>query len=210
LAFDGFPEAVFAVFAIPTFAERMAALRAEVTPRLDALGTALAPALAAAAGHPLYVHVAQHRRRRVHPPDETWVAWGRSARGYKAFVHFEAGVSARGVFARVALKPEAAAERRIFADRLQWDDLAGVDGPGDVLWYRDGSPDDIVPVRAIASAAAFDALRERVRRAQGAVAIGVEVPRTDPVVGQPALKTRLLDVFARLAPLYALGVPASV
>lgn len=209
MTFDGFPEEVFAAFAVPDFAGRMAAIRRSVTPRLAALGEVLAPELSAVAGHPLYPHVAQHRRRRVNPPDETWVAWSRSPRGYKAFVHFEAGASGRGVFARVALKPEARTERAVFAERVRWADLRALDGAAEVLWYRDGSPSDAVPVRVL-DADGFADLVRRVERTQGAVSVGVEIARTDPAVASPAVVTRLLDAFERLAPLYALAVPAPV
>src|SRR5258705_13246055 len=87
----------FKVFEIPGFAERMAAIRANIQPRLTSIGNALAPRLSSLVDVPLFVHVAKHMRRTVNPPDDTWAAFGRDPRGYKKDAHFRVAVSGQGV-----------------------------------------------------------------------------------------------------------------
>ena len=107
MSFTGFTEEQFRVFELPGFAERMMAIRSIVRPQLLALGEELSPALSKLAGHPLYPHVALHARRRVNPPDDTWAAFGRAERGYKAYAHFAVGIDAAGIYCGLVLKDES-------------------------------------------------------------------------------------------------------
>jgi uncharacterized protein YktB (UPF0637 family) len=66
----------FRVFDLPAFADRMAAIRAQVRPKLEGLGAALAPDVAKLTGTEIHAHVAKHARRTVNPPADTWVAFG--------------------------------------------------------------------------------------------------------------------------------------
>lgn len=93
-AFTGFEPDDFAVFAIPGFAARMPELRRRITPKLKQIGEALAPRLAAVFGETVYPHVAQHLRRTVNAPEETWVAFAREKRAYKPFVHLRVTIQA--------------------------------------------------------------------------------------------------------------------
>src|SRR5262245_66366642 len=93
MAIQPFTAAEFQIFAIPGFAARMAAIRADVQPKLEALGDALALPLARVAKVEIFPHVARHARRTVNPPDDTWVAFGPDRRGYKKAQHFKVAVS---------------------------------------------------------------------------------------------------------------------
>jgi len=64
------------IFSIADFAGRMAAMRAKVRPKLEALGEELAPLLMTNFKQEFFAHTAKHMRRKVNPPDETWVALG--------------------------------------------------------------------------------------------------------------------------------------
>jgi hypothetical protein len=118
MAFRGFGPSDLEVFALDGFEARMAALRTQIRPKLVALGEELAPALAAAAGAPVYAHTASHMRRRVNPPEETWVAFGPSPRGYKRYGHLAAGVGRDGAWVRFIVKPECD-QRPAWADVLE-------------------------------------------------------------------------------------------
>jgi len=201
--FTGFPPAVFDVFTVPGFEERMQRLRAEATPRLKALGEALADAVSALAGEPLYPHVAMHLRRRVNPPDDTWVAWGRSARGYKAVIHFEVGVSGSGVFTRLVVKPEGQAEKPLLLDRLTPSRLAEIPGAADLWWYKDDHGQGAVSVRQVERE--WQDLKARALKPQNSINVGFELERSDPRVGSPLLRDYLLERMAALAPLYRLA-----
>jgi uncharacterized protein YktB (UPF0637 family) len=117
--FSGFRPEDFQVFQVPDFAGRMQALRTYLRPRLVDLAQNLAPTLAQAAGVNLYAHVAAHLRRRVHPPEETWAAFGPSPRSYKDAAHYALGVTAQGIWLRLVLKDEAGEDRRALAHLLQ-------------------------------------------------------------------------------------------
>lgn len=117
MAFEPFTPQDIEVFAIPGFEPRMAAMRARVRPKLVDLGAELAPRLGAATGLAFHPHVASHARRRVHPPDETWAAFGPSPRGYKRYGHLAVGVGGDGPWVRFVIKPECD-ERAAFAAAL--------------------------------------------------------------------------------------------
>ncbi len=106
MAIEPFTPQDFRVFALPGFAERMAAIRARIRPKLDALGAALAPDVARLAGTEIHAHVARHARRTVNPPDDTWVALGPDRRGYKKAPHFKVAVSRHCVRFLFELGPE--------------------------------------------------------------------------------------------------------
>ena len=50
------------------------------------------------ARHSFYLHIAQHRRRSVYPPEETWAAFGPNKRGYKMDAHFQIGITREYAF----------------------------------------------------------------------------------------------------------------
>src|SRR5262249_37150707 len=91
----GFEEADFSLFSIPDFPGRMGAIRGKLRPKLIALGDDLNDRIAALTGIPSFPHVAQHMRRRVNPPVETWAAFCRDRKGYKRWTHHRAAVSER-------------------------------------------------------------------------------------------------------------------
>jgi uncharacterized protein YktB (UPF0637 family) len=116
--FPGWSQDDFAVFSTPDFDGRMTLLRERIQPRLDALGQALVPRLEAETGTEWFHHVARHLRRSVNPPTDTWVAFNRVKRGYKATIHFDIGISARGANVCLVVKPECT-ERDAFARALE-------------------------------------------------------------------------------------------
>src|SRR5882724_7919600 len=87
----------FKVFDAPAFRARMGAIRERIRPKLEAVGHSLTPAVSRATGGDAFAHVAKHARRTVNPPDDTWVAFGPDARGYKKHCHFKVAVSRRAV-----------------------------------------------------------------------------------------------------------------
>ena len=100
----------FQVFDLPGFAERMEGIRSAIRPKLEGLGAALTPALAAIVEQELFPHVARHARRTVNPPDDTWVAIGPDRRGYKKARHFKVAVSRHTLRFLFEVGPEYAAK----------------------------------------------------------------------------------------------------
>ena len=117
-AFEGFTEEDFEVFEVPGFAKRMPLVRERVKPKLIHIGAALTERLSETLGEPLYPHVAQHLRRTVNAPEETWVAFAKEKRAYKPFAHLRVAVSAEKV--RIVVFVEDYAEEKIrFAVNLE-------------------------------------------------------------------------------------------
>src|SRR2546422_64100 len=118
MQFSGFEQKEFDLFAIPGFAARMGEIRARLRPKLIALGEALREDVAAIVGEEVFPHAAAHMRRTVNPPVETWVAFGRSAKGYKRYVHFRAAVSEAGVRITVFVEDDAD-DKPVLAEALR-------------------------------------------------------------------------------------------
>jgi uncharacterized protein YktB (UPF0637 family) len=206
--FAGWSAEHFDIFAVEDFGERMARIRASLQPRLAELGDDLAEGLAIRLGAPFYVHVAKHLRRRVNPPDETWVALGPAPRGYKATPHFEAGLAGSGAFARFVLKPEAQAARRLFVDRVDLATLHATGQAGSVFWFRAEHGQDPIRLRDL-SPDDFAALRARGLRRDGAIEVGGWLDRVQ-ATDRDRLVAWTLDMFEQVAPLYVLATPAAV
>lgn len=98
-----FTEKSFAVFEIEGLDERMAAIRAEIQPIFRELNEYFKENLAPEMTDELFIHIAQHRRRSVHPPENTWSAISRKKRGYKMEAHFQLGIFPEYVFMWLSL-----------------------------------------------------------------------------------------------------------
>lgn len=118
MEFAGWTQDDFRVFNTPGFDDRMAAIRARIQPKLDAIGGELVALLASDSGTEWFYHVAKHLRRSVNPPAGTWVALNRAKKGYKATVHFGVGISAIGANACLVVKPECV-EREAVARAIE-------------------------------------------------------------------------------------------
>ena len=102
----------FKVFNEPGFRARMAAIRERIRPKLEAVGHSLAPAVGRATGGEAFAHVAKHARRTINPPDDTWVAFGPDARGYKKHCHFKVAISRHAVRFLFEVGPEHGEKKR--------------------------------------------------------------------------------------------------
>ena len=133
------------IFEIPGFAERMAEIRGRVRPALLDLAKCLSAEMEKK-GVLLFPHVASHMRRRVNPPNETWLALGPEKRGYKAYGHMGLFVGRGGCSVRFVVKDEAEIPRQRLGKFLEKDpdarvwfsretevrDFGAVHGSGDV------------------------------------------------------------------------------
>lgn len=99
------------IFEIAGFAQRMGPIRQTVRPGLQSLA-ALLSAKMGEEGFPVFPHVASHMRRRVNPPDETWLALGPEKRGYKAYGHLGVFIGKEGCSVRFVVKDEAAIPKK--------------------------------------------------------------------------------------------------
>jgi uncharacterized protein YktB (UPF0637 family) len=135
--FPGFEREDFEIFSVPDFAGRMGAIRSRLRPKLIALGEDLNPRVEETTGLPSFPHVAQHMRRRVNPPAETWVAFARDRKGYKRWTHYRVVVGASGVRVTVFVEDDAD-DKPQFGRSLQEEGariLAQFPAPAAIHWY---------------------------------------------------------------------------
>jgi uncharacterized protein YktB (UPF0637 family) len=207
MSFEGFQAEDFEIFEVEGFSERMGALRQRVKPKLMALGEELVAPLSKTLGETLYPHVAQHLRRTVNPPVETWVAFAREKRAYKPFVHVRAAIREECVRVLVFVE-DYADEKEAFANRL----MANAEPFSElfakhpeILAYdvRDANGK---PSRGSAlTPEALTAFAERLRRVKGQHAVfGVPIPKARAVKAGGDLPERIVKSVKTLKPLYCL------
>ncbi len=209
MTFQGFSAETFAVFCIPDFPGRMAGIRQLVRPRLLELGSDLADHIADASGTPAFAHAAQHMRRRVNPPKETWAAFARDKKGYKRWTHFRVAVSETRLRTTVFIeddaddKPIAATGLGLHGARLV--DL-GLSAP-EIAWEVGIAAADQFELAAPALAELGEVLESRkLARLQ----VGISVPSTTALNWQAAEQEQwMLECVERLMPVYLLGITGS-
>lgn len=199
MATIGFVRDDFKVFGIPTFAERMRAIKERVRPHLIDLGEQLQSGLNRLAQGEVFPHVAKHARRTVNPPPETWVAFGPSPRGYKKFGYFGLAISQGGLHTRIVVKDEAENRARmskllkeraaILTKVLGTQKLARYD-----RWDYTGIPEMVKP-----SVDFWEGVAESLARKTGVFDVGFGWP-VDRAVKMT--EKHLLEAFDALVPLY--------
>ena len=127
----------FAVFAVDGLEERMSAIKTNIHPKLEALGEQFSHYLSEQTGETFFYHVAKHARRKVNPPNDTWVAFSTNKRGYKMLPHFQIGLWGTHAFIYFGLIyecPQKVEAARAFLEHLN--DLK-TNIPNDFVWSID-------------------------------------------------------------------------
>ena len=198
----------FRIFDVKGFQPRMEEIRARIRPKLEALGKSVGPGVARSAGGEAFAHVAKHACRTVNPPDDTWVAFGPDARGYKKHCHFKVAVSRHCVRFLFEVGPEHADKKRWTA---AWTKNAGKLAPvlrrmKGLAWFK--NEHDEIPAAALGDMAP-DALVELadaiVGRRDGQLVLGRAVTAQEAGHWTEAqYRTAALETFRVLVPLYRL------
>ena len=194
-----FAKVDFEAFGIPTFSERMQAIKERVRPKLAAFGGQLQPALNELVRTEVYPHVAKHARRTVHPPPETWVAFGPSARGYKKYGHFALVVSRGGLHTRIVVKDEG--ENRSHMATLLMDRasaLAKVFAKQELARYDRWDYQDL-PALVKPTADFWKSVAETLAKKTGGLDVGFGWP---PARAIKLNERQVLEAFDALLPLY--------
>ncbi len=209
MAFSGFTSADFRVFERPDFAARMAAIRSELRPALLELGQELAPPLSRLLEEEIHPHAASHMRRRVNPPEETWVAFARDARGYKRWTHLRVAASRHGVRV-VAFVEDDADEKTAFAQNLRKhaSDLHAALRDPRLVWYSLAPPEGEPPRGDAVKPATLRKLGEQLARTktlkfQAGIPLGRE---GEAFRGPESFRAAVLEAAGILKPLYLAGV----
>lgn len=203
--FSGFTEEDFDVFAIPTLEGRMAGIKTGPRPKLEALGRELAPALTRLIGHDMFPIVAKHLRRKVNPPNDTWVAYSANKRGYKMMPHFQVGLWGTHAFVQAGVIYEAQG-RAQFAENL----LANLDAvraaiPPHFRWLQDYTKPAGILHQDMTSDD-FHRIADRLAtRKEADAMVGLAVERAQVVRAGAAFADLALGVMQSLIPVYALA-----
>ncbi|MDV2885431.1 MULTISPECIES: DUF1054 domain-containing protein [Alkalihalophilus] len=206
-----FTQEDFDVFDIEGLDARMEALKTRIRPKFEALGIELAPTLSSMTGDEFFTHVAKHARRKVNPPNDTWVAFAANKRGYKKLPHFQVGLFGTHLFVWFAMIYEAPAKGE-FAERL-------LDNPGewlkkvpkDFVWSIDHMKPEAISQSDV-DADEFTSMLTRLRDVKKAELLcGIHIDRQDPILKDgDALLKRIEETYQHLLPLYQEAQKASV
>jgi uncharacterized protein YktB (UPF0637 family) len=201
---QGFTSKDFDVFTIPGLEARMEALIAEVRPKLEALGSHIAPYLSTLCGEEMYPHVAKHARRTVNPPDDTWVAWAHNKRGYKAHPHFQVGMWSTHLFIQFAIIYESNQHKKLFANYLE-NNLTSVmkSVPKSYFWSLDHMKPEVTLHQDMSKedfAVMIDKLKH-VKKSE--IMCGIQIDQNDPAASNgDELINKIEQTFETLLPLY--------
>ncbi|MFK4478747.1 YktB family protein [Bacillus sp. RC206] len=127
----------FEVFTVDGLEERMSAIKTNIHPKLEALGEQFAEYLSQQTDEHFFYHVAKHARRKVNPPNDTWVAFSTNKRGYKMLPHFQIGLWGTHAFIYFGLIyecPQKVETAHAFLEHLN--DLK-TNIPNDFVWSID-------------------------------------------------------------------------
>ncbi len=201
----------FGIFEAPEFSVRMPRLRAEVKPRLIVLGQELAPDLSAVLKEPLFVHVAQHLRRTVNPPEATWAAFARTHRAYKPTVHIRTAINAASIRVSVFVE-DYAEDKLLFADALKakCDALAAYFSKHPKIRAYDIPDENGKPgCGAHLSAETLASFSERMHQVKSQHAVfGIDLPAKKVTqMSAEELHKAIVTAVKTLKPIYDLGRP---
>ncbi len=208
MASPAFRSPDFKVFEVDGFAPRMTEIRTRIRPKLEAFGHSLAPSIARTVAAEVFAHVAKHARRTVNPPDDTWVAFGPDARGYKKHPHFKVAVSRNVVRFLFEVGPEHADKTRWAA---AWKKNAVSLGPvlrrvKGLAWFKnEHDAEPAAELSGLSPDSFADLADELTRTRDGQIVLGRPVPAQEAARWTEAqYRDAALATFRALAPLYRL------
>ena len=208
MASPAFVAGDFRIFDVIGFKPRMAEIRARVRPKLGAFGESLSSSVGRSVGGAVFAHVAQHARRTVNPPDDTWVAFGPDARGYKKHSHFKIAVSRHCVRFLFEIGPEHADKRRWAAT---WKKNAPTVGSvlrrvKHLAWFKNEHDEEPASPLADFTLEKLGDLADALTRTRdGQLVVGRAVPAEEAARWTEAqYRSAALETFRTLAPLYRL------
>lgn len=203
MTFHGFEQKDFATFHINGLDERMKAIKERIQPKFRVIGEQLSMDLSAMSGSEMYLHIAQHARRTVNPPRDTWLAISANRRGYKMLPHFQVGLFDDHVFQWLAFIYELPGKSDIATTFLQSIDKFRQEVPEDFVISTDHMQKAATPVTDIDLEQTLVRFRD-VKKAE--LLIGRQIASDDPLLkdGKAFLKSAI-ETFEALLPLYHLA-----
>lgn len=197
-----FTEKDFEVFTIDGLDPRMSEIRSKIQPKFQELDDYFAEKLGEELGTEFFVHIAQHRRRTVYPPENTWSALSQKKRGYKMEAHFQLGIWEDYLFMWLSLIDNPKNEKEIaqaFLDNQELFEQLDDD------FYL--SIDHTQPVIERLQDADLEKHLTRFRDVKkGEFQIGRVIKKTDTLLNEPEkAREYMLKTYEELIPLYHLA-----
>lgn len=192
----------FKVFEVEGLADRMEALIATTRPKLESLGKHFSEYITEMTGDEHFYHVAKHLRRKVNPPDDTWVSFSTNQRGYKMMPHFQIGLFKDHAFCMYGVIYESEAKVEV---AKKW--LLNIDMFEDFPRDYQVSLDHMKPEKTVLSDMSETELETGLKRVinvkKGEFLIGkVYYPGDEALSSDEAFITDLEKVFNQLKVLY--------
>lgn len=192
----------FEIFNIDGLKPRMRAIEDQLQPKFAEIGAEIADFLTDELSEPMYVHIARHLRRTVHPPEKTWVAVGPQKRGYKPYPHFQLAIDDQqlsiwfAVFSECKHKQEFAQDFLTQLDQL-WPQL-----PAEFVFSGDHTRDESISLTNLTQTGMAKQL-DRVKQVKKAEFLcGTIHPQSNnPQTGSQLLQL-LKQTYKPLIPLY--------
>ncbi|MCO0598371.1 DUF1054 domain-containing protein [Peribacillus butanolivorans] len=195
----------FNVFKIDGLEPRMDALKEQIQPKLQALGEHFSQQLSVMTGEEMFPHVAKHARRKVNPPNDTWVAFAANSRGYKMMPHFQIGLWETHMFIWFAVIYEAPNKVEIGRQLEQNAKQLIKNIPSHYVWSMDHTKPKVIPHDGL-SVDDLNSMFNRLQTVKKAeILCGIRISREEAIQlnDDDFIKT-INDAFEHLLPLYKL------
>jgi len=203
MSFNGFTQHDFDTFKIEGLENRMAAIRERIQPKFKAIGEDMTHYLTELLETEMHLHVAQHARRTVNAPNDTWSAYCHNKRGYKKHPHFQIGLFDDRLFIWLAFIYELPYKEDIaelFLDHI--DDLQE-SIPADYVISMDHMKKDATSMEDIDLQSTLQRFKD-VKKAE--LLIGRQFDTKDPILQDgEQLVNEIKGIYQTLAPIYTLS-----
>ncbi len=206
MSFTGFQIEDFQTFHIEGLVPRMQAIRTRIQPKFRAISDQVLETLAIHCGNDMFLHIAQHARRKTNPPIDTWMAIAASKRGYKMLPHFQVGLFDDHVFIWLALIYELP-NKNLIANRYI-DHMQEIKKmlPADYCMSSDHMKKQAHTVSEMRESDYLHMFQRFAQVKKAELLIGRHFKATDPIVAcaEPFIQ-QITETFLTLLPLYQLA-----
>lgn len=196
----------FDLFHIDGLEERMNVLIEQLRPKFYEFGDELSSKLAEITDEPMFPHVAKHARRKTNPPNDSWVAFAASKRGYKMMPHFQICVWESHVLIQWGIIYEAK-NKVVFAEALE-KNLSTIRQqlPNHFEWYKDHMKPEGTPMAQLSDSELLDFARRLKFNRNGEIMVGLRIDKANALaLTKDEFYKLTLDTWSKLNLLHVLA-----
>ncbi|ANE47426.1 hypothetical protein SY83_15370 [Paenibacillus swuensis] len=184
----------------------MEAIRTRIQPKFAQIGAALKDELSMMAGEEMFLHIAQHARRKTNAPVDTWMALAANKRGYKQHPHFQVGLFDDHIFIWLAFIYELPNKQGIANQFMKNIKVLNNTVPANYVLSFDHMKKDATDFGSLGKAGLKQALQRFHDVKKAELLIGRQIKADDAVLqdGQAFLEL-VRSTYETLIPLYKLA-----